>query len=233
MDKEEFFRRYESDSAFRELFEGRAAQQLSEALLTAVVAGGHVSVKGKSAKEISEEFRNYLSIERIRSARLLIAVDYTGTLRVLGREFVQNRKWWLAIVMYATWVEHTLNYLIDIGAHRRGFSHAAAKQIIRDVPLPAKLSWLLPLLGFRHLHPTHRNTLQTLANKRNEFVHYKWPHRESHDDAEIKALLPPTEKAITYLAQYCSRQTLGGRKSEILKLARLRAISNKRATGVH
>jgi hypothetical protein len=220
VDSERFFRRYKSDPAFRKRAEKRMARELVESVLTSAVALGHVSVKGKSAEQTMEEFRKYLSIKRIRSSRFLFAIDHTDTLRALGREFLKKGNLWIALVMYATWVEHTLNHLIFIGVQRRGFNDVTVKRIIRDVPFYGKLSWLLPVLGFRRLHPKHGEALRALAEKRNEFLHYKWPYRENHSNAEIKSLLAQADKALQYLAQYESRQTLQGRKSHIVNAAR-------------
>ena len=220
MDRERFLRRLKSDPAFYERMEKRLARKLVESVLSSAVAYGHVSVKGKSVKKTMEEFRKYLTIKRIRSLPLLFAIDHTSTLRTLGREFLKKGQLWIAVVMYATWVEHTLNLLVSIGVHRRGFSDVTVKQIIRDVSISAKLSWLLPVLGFRRLHPRHGETLRAVAEKRNEFLHYKWPYRANHSDAEIKSLLTQADKALQYLAQYKSRQTLQGRKSHIVNAAR-------------
>jgi len=220
VDRERFLRRLKSDPAFYERMEKRLARKLVESVLSSAVAYGHVSVKGKSVKKTMEEFRKYLTIKRIRSLPLLFAIDHTSTLRTLGREFLKKGQLWIAVVMYATWVEHTLNLLVSIGVHRRGFSDVTVKQIIRDVSISAKLSWLLPVLGFRRLHPRHGETLRAVAEKRNEFLHYKWPYRANHSDAEIKSLLTQADKALQYLAQYKSRQTLQGRKSHIARAAR-------------
>ena len=221
MDREQFFRRYKSDPAFRQRAKKRLARELVEGILTTTVAHGHISVKGKSPEQIMEEFRRYLPVKTIRSIPFLFAIDHTGDLRALGRELLKRGKSWIALVIYATWVEHTLNRLVSIGVQRRGFSDATVKQIIRDVSFSGKLSWLLPILGFRRLHPKHQETLRALAEKRNEFVHYKWPYRESHPDAEIQSLLAQTDKALRYLAQYASRETLGGSKSQLMKAARV------------
>lgn len=231
MDIEQFRRRYESDPAFRERAMERAARDLLEGVLIAAVEIGRVSVRGKSPEQIMEEFRKYLTIKRIRSLPFTFAIDHTGTLRALGQEFLKKGNLWIALVMYATWVEHTLNLLVSIGVQRRGFSDVTVRQIIRDVPFPAKLSWLLPVLGFRRLHPKHAETFRALAEKRNEFVHYKWPYRGSHSNAEIKPLLAQADRALQYLAQYKSRETLGGKKSQIMKAARLNVTPNTRLRG--
>lgn len=228
VDIERFARLYKSSSAFREQAAKRVALELVEAFLTTTVAHGHMSVKGKSAEEIVEEFRKRLLSKKFRSIPVRFAIDHTDSLRALGRESLKKGDLWIALVIYAIWVEHTLNHLVSVGVQRRGLSDAAVKQIIRDVPFSAKLSWLLPLLGFGPLHPKHRETLRALAEKRNEFVHYKWPYREDHSNAEIRALLAQADKALQYLAQYKSRQTLRGSKSQIAKALRLTAARARR-----
>jgi len=221
VDREKFHRRYEFDAAFRVRVAKRVSRELVEGLIESAVAHGEMSVEGKSAEQIMEELRKLFPRERMRAGGFLYAIDHTGDLRALGREYVKKGKLWISVVMYATWVEHILNHLVSIGIMRRRFSDETVKQVIRDVSLPGKLLWLLPVLGFRPLHPKHRETLRVLAEKRNEFVHYKWPYREKHSDDEIRSFLSQVDKALQYLAQYKAKQTLQGRKSQIAKAARL------------
>lgn len=217
LDKERFLKRLQSDPAFLERTEKWVARQLLESVFQTAVSRGDISIKGKSQDQILEEFRKYLTVEKLRTVPFRYAINYTETLRALGRDFLEKNQPWITVLMYSTWVEHTLNFLISVGLERRGFGDATVKQVIRDVSLAGKLSWLLPVLGFRAIHSGHRDTLKALADKRNEFVHYKWPYRKDHSDAELRTSLSQIEKTLRYLAQYVTRETLSGGKSRIAK----------------
>jgi hypothetical protein len=163
---------------------------------------------------------NCVSISRgFERPKCCLRIDHTDALRKLGRDLKKSGSLGVACAIYPTWVEHTLNYIVSVGVQRRGFGNETAKQIIREVRLPGKLTWLLPLLGFRPLNPTHRETLNMLAQKRNEFVHYKWAFREGDPDPDSESLFPKVEKALQYLARYRSAATLHGAKSRIKKAA--------------
>jgi hypothetical protein len=115
----------------------------------------------------------------------------------------------LAIVMYATAVEHWLNGMLEVGLKRRG---EQLDQASERAPLETKLTtrWQ-ELLGLEFPQVLRQSILE-LARARNNFVHYKWPmhseqdhdaHREevtaiAHDAPRIFAALDELEDTVVF-----------------------------------
>jgi hypothetical protein len=199
----------------------RAARELMERVCHALVSSGKVDVKGKSPEEIQDSILQYLTPARIQALDLTHATDHTDDLRRLAKTLQKDGKVWISCTLYATWFEHMLNWLIDISLGRRNYSAEVTRQVIRDVPLPGKVGWLLPILGLPALREEHAAKIRKLAEFRNSFVHYKWTarqfeERDSHK-AELTKLLEAIEKTTRYVQRYVSTVQLGGNKARIAK----------------
>jgi len=181
------------------------SDKLVQTALESVIAHGQLDPKGKSEREIADEFA-YLLRSALDSGKFLIAVDYTSSILSMARKFEKNEEAWLAALFYVIWVEHILNGLISIAVSRRGESEVITKQIIRDVSLAGKFSWLMPFLGYKSIDLKHASVLNKLAEYRNKFAHYKWSYvdldKNADKDHELLAFLKRCQGSIKYLARY-------------------------------
>ncbi len=202
----------------------KVADAFLESLLEGAIAHGKLDVKGKTEQQIKHEFAQ-LIISTKGKSRFLFTIDHTENLRQLGKKFEDKGDVWIAVLFYATWVEHVLNEIISVGISRMGGNDDLTKQVIRDVQLNAKLGWLMPLLGYREIAAQHAECLRKLAEYRNQFVHYKWIYMDVDEKSSpndvVLLFLPKCRKSLSYLARY--------RTSEVLSVSRAklrRAIKN-------
>jgi hypothetical protein len=211
-------KRLKNDLAYRVRLDAKVSAELIRGVLEGAVAHGQIDPRGKSSEAVAKEFAE-LILRTLDGGRFLFTIDHTGSLRDLGRKFERNERPWLATLFYATWVEHVLNGLIALAVSRRGDTDAVTKQIIRDVPLQGKLTWLLPLLGYRPLGQAHVGHLQKLADFRNQFVHYKWSYVDINESgsATLKLLdfLTHCRGSLQHLARYSTSAALAGSKAKL------------------
>jgi hypothetical protein len=129
-------------------------------------------------------------------------------------------------LLYATWVEHWLNQMIQTGLARNGLSPAERNQALRQLPFPAKVSWVLPACGLRRIAAHHQKALIEIGDLRNWFIHYKW-QGEGEDLPQRTAVNRAVEnidKSITYLRRFERRELFGEEKDHVQRyMARNRA----------
>lgn len=98
-----------------------------------------------------------------------------------GLRFVEEDQADLAIVMYATALEHWLNGMLEGGLKRRGEQLDPATER-RSLEHKLTTRWR-ELLEVEFPDDLRQSVLE-LARARNNFVHYKWPvHSEQEHDA--------------------------------------------------
>jgi hypothetical protein len=111
-----------------------------------------------------------------------------------------------------------VNKIVLTGAERRGLSRERGYEMLRDVSLRGKLTWLLPLVGFREMNKGHLKTLTELSDRRNQYVHYKWKGvLETRGEGKaVHQLVEATEGAIRYLRSY-ERSVIYGDRLRMLR----------------
>jgi hypothetical protein len=206
------------DAEFRERAIKKRAPILVRNVIDGAIAHGAVDPKGKTGIQILQEVLGRVNDPKWKG-KLRFAIDHTDTLRRLASEMGDAGHTEIQGLLLATWVEHVLNELVSAGAARKGLADATIRQIIRDVPLSAKLGWLLPLLGLGALSPTRVPALLKLADIRNQFVHYKWTYtdggREKDSGDATQRAIEKAREPIKYLAQYRARQLHLGTKKKV------------------
>lgn len=104
-------------------------------------------------------------------------IEHGPTLVRGATRFVNEGESYLAILLYATAVEHWVNGMLETGMRRQGNQLTSASER-GTLALKLDIRWL-QLLGSPFPSGLRDRILQ-LAEARNDFVHYKWP---SLDDA--------------------------------------------------
>ncbi|WP_318489345.1 hypothetical protein [Photobacterium leiognathi] len=69
----------------------------------------------------------------------------------------------------------------------------------------AKTSWLLKLIDLPPFDKDHLNIMGKLAEKRNSFVHYKYPIINEADIESLDKFFKEVEKSINYFISYESK----------------------------
>ena len=145
-----------------------------------------------------------------------LITDYRKTILKTADNFIDNNLE-LSITLYATFVEHTLNGIIQIACNRKGLNTKTINEIIRSINIKSKATWFLNILDLPPINSKHVKTILKLSEIRNSFIHYKWLPDSDNDTkktiatSEIKAL-------VKYLKSYDSKLEFNGNKTKIKKL---------------
>jgi hypothetical protein len=199
-------------------------QELAEGvlplLLDQAIREGRIDPRGKSEAELNKEFEGYLR-EQVEEGKevvsgqaegeVLVVFDYKTLLLREARRFATEGANEPACLFYATWLEHWLNQMIVTAAGRRGLSREEITQMIRDLSLRAKVSWVFPALSLPRLEQTHQGLAIELSDLRNAFVHYKWqgePEDRPRQTALARAI-ERVEETVTYLEDFERREIYG------------------------
>lgn len=160
-------------------------------LIESAVHRGTITLDGKSDADIAESIKTFLSSVRSGDVTFALGTDHSQDLRTEAERLHEAGRHELAITMHATSVEHWLNSMLRSGAERMGLEEPDTTQMIRDASLRAKAGWLWKLLFDADFPPEIRQQIVQLSNRRNAFVHYKWPAESgipSEMDAEMEKL---------------------------------------------
>lgn len=204
----------------------KLAETLMHDLLTSAIEDGRIKAEGKSEVEIGRDFALLLSsYVKSPDREILWTIDYRNTVLLQGRLFFKAGDYRLASLLYGTWFEHWLNWLISIVGKRRGLHEDEITQLIRDAPFRGKLTWMFPLLGLRHLAGSHRNAIFKISDLRNNFVHYKWKGKDDasgeREEKELVDCLSAIEKTVKYLQSYENKYIFHRKKKAIKKLIKI------------
>lgn len=204
----------------------RLAEELAHSLLTAAVEDGRITVEGKSEEELGNDFVKLLSDYFSTPGREIIWItDYRVSVLEQARLFHKAEEYRLACLLYGTWFEHWLNWLIVTAGKKRGLNAEELTQIIRDTPFRGKMTWMFPLLGLRHLPANHKNSIFKITDLRNSFVHYKWKGKDweadRREDQESADSLASIEKTVKYLSHYESKYIFHRQKKVLRKVVKI------------
>jgi hypothetical protein len=161
-----------------------------------------------------------------------ICIDHRELLLQDAAHFWNAEKYDLAYVIYATWFEHSINFII-MKRVAKNISQKYGNEIVRSLSILAKFSWLLDLVGLPSFNQKHRATIAKVADLRNAFIHYKFPTK----DIDMSAPLNEREKldtfylqiikAVRYMKAYGTRTVLSGKSTTIKKT--LKKYLNRRS----
>lgn len=123
----------------------------------------------------------------------------------------------VSLTMFATIIEHTLNSIIKIYCINKALDIKTHIEIIRNVNIRGKYTWLLSLMGFPTIKESYTKLIQQISDERNSYVHYKWKTVDFEND-NPKIELVKLEKLINYIKQYETEILYNGNKNRIDKI---------------
>lgn len=173
-------------------------------ILQELVETGAIDPKGKSDQQLSVELRYYIK-RTTKSAGVQFAYSYSDQLLSQARRYADDRNGHLAILFYATWIEHWINGVIYTRGKVMHLVEDELLMLIRDTSLRTKLSVLPRLLGLPGLKPSHISVVLRASELRNAFVHYKQVPKSDLKLDEGKPTTTDferTEKSVRYLQGY-------------------------------
>lgn len=162
---------------------------------------------------ILEKFKESLN----SNGELEVVIDHRDDLLNHAKYFENNNDLNMALVMYSTFFEHSINSVIVNALLVKGFDNKSKNEVIRSATLRAKLSWVLKLLDLPKFNEKHMTTILRIADKRNAHVHYKFGSEsiEYDDKDELTSLLSIARKAVKYSKLYESKVLYGGNKGRV------------------
>jgi hypothetical protein len=173
----------------------------------------HVGLARYLKKAVNERFR--------RNVAIVTVIDHRESILREARIFSKLEKAEPAILLYATWIEHFINSLVEGAARKKGLQHDEIPDLIRDSPLKGKTSSLLHLLELPPMPLSKRQHINKVMEMRNGFVHYKWKFKNIDDnshDEQLERLARATEGLVTYLKGYEKRNVLSFSNRKLKKL---------------
>ena len=123
-----------------------AGYTVIEAVRQSAIRYGHIDPRGKTAVEAEEEFAQFL-LKFLKQPSYFWVMDYKEDLLEQARLFRASGQNHLACLLYATWLEHWVNGIIDTYAGRKKLDRETTVQMLRDATTRAKLTWLFVLLS--------------------------------------------------------------------------------------
>ena len=163
-------------------------------------------------KEYLDDENNEINFELI--------VDHRDYIINLARLEEKKGNTELTTTLYATYVEHTLNRIIHIACVSKKHDYKTQNEIIRNINIGGKCTWLLELLELPALNPNHVKTILEISDERNSFIHYKWKpelklssisRRRKIEDVERKERI---DSLLKYLENYESELEFKGDKEK-------------------
>jgi hypothetical protein len=162
------------------------AESMLRGLATSFVVSGAIDPRGMSEEEFREAVAAHLAELAVAlrdidpndpngtgESWLQITLDHQDGILEDARRFVDEEKYDHAVVMYATWIEHWINWMLGWKFDRTEADRKALDQLMR-FGLAQKLgvAWLLT---FEEPFDTQlANQILRIAEVRNGYVHYKW-----------------------------------------------------------
>lgn len=186
-----------------------------------LLADGHMNTEGKTEEQIMTEVRK-AALKWSNRRPMLMAVDFRGNLLTQARRLKRQKEYHEATLYYATWFEHWINGVLL--RNLRSLDDQEARQMIRDVGLKGKFTWLLALVHERRIRHSHLNAILRICELRNEFVHYKYKlvDADQNDDKErFRDTHRKAEIAVRYLQAFEEQHFFKGATRSLLKKLRV------------
>ena len=203
MTEEQFKKLFKSKKSYAKL-----AESTTICLIETAIVHGKMTIEEFANKPLGE-IKDIL-FETIKGCtneneEFNSTIDYTEGIVQEAKVLKNKKNYRLALVLYATTIEHHLNDIIHKSLISKNFHLNEIENIMR-LDIEAKRTWLFPLLGLPRLSKDCSKYIKTISDKRNEFVHYKWKgsfEKEFNDkDKEYENLCKKAISTISYIKRF-------------------------------
>jgi hypothetical protein len=169
---------------------------------------GHIPTFGRSDTEILDRVRQYVDAFVADDGPIHGVVDRAPDLLLTARSLRAEGRHDEAFVYFATWIEHWANDLLSIVLRRRQCDETVVLQMLREVSLRSKLTWLPIVLGLPALDQALVGSVLRLSDARNSFIHFKWQFTDMDGRGEAARreteLLASADDIVAQLTEYAS-----------------------------
>lgn len=135
-----------------------------------------------------------------------IRFNFFDTLMNEAKKYCEEEEYFLSLVLYATYIEHWFNDLINCLAVTKNLDDNATGKLFKMFTNDARLEVLLQLFDLPEIDENIKNDLKIIFDTRNYFIHYKWkPKNEKEGAEQIQKFIDYSKKApkiIEYLNNY-------------------------------
>ncbi len=186
----------------------------------ALLGDGQIDPEGKTEEQIMTEVRK-IALKWSNQRPMKWSADFRQDLLNRARSFKRKRNSHEAILYYATWFEHWINGILI--RRLRTLDERETCQMIRDVSLRGKFTWLLALVHEKRIPERHIKAVLQICDLRNEFVHHKYKMLDVDSDDESKKLNEAhrsAEKSVRYLQKFEERHFFKGPARGLLRKLR-------------
>lgn len=186
----------------------RFAESMVISVIETAILHGKMSIEeftDKPFNEIKDILLDTVKACTNKDEEFRSTVVYTDDITKEAKILQDKQNYRLALILYATAIEHHLNDIIQKTLISKNFFLSEIENIMR-LDIEAKRTWLFPLLGLPRLSKNCSKNIKAIADKRNEFVHYKYKGSfEKEADIKDKEYENLCEKAIStvsYIKRY-------------------------------
>lgn len=195
--------------------EKKLAKRILETVAQTMYSSGLLKEQDlKNTKIIRDKIIKFVQTDQFQ-----FVLDHRETILGYALSFSKTHEYNLAIMFYAMFFEHSINSIILRKLHERHFSRTTVLEIIRNVSIQHKITWLIQLLDLPKFNEKHRKVILAGAEKRNAFVHYKFPvvpeELEELEELNEKKLAESLRKTATYMKKYESQILYSGSKAKL------------------
>ncbi len=173
-----------------------SSREISFLLRNIIAAFSNAGYLGLDDKNPQEVLRRLRRLARTLPPDFDSIHDHRQDLLRLARRFRLQNQRECSVLMYATWIEHTLNLILQELARSRQVGEIYIQALLREGSVRAKSSWLLVLLGRRPLSNRIVSRIQKITDSRNAFVHYKWSRLSKQVVSDLNSALNDAEPVV-------------------------------------
>ena len=132
--------------------------------------------------------------------------NFLGKILAEAKKYYVTKEYFLSLVLYATYIEHWFNDLINCLAITKNLDDSTTEKLIKMFTNDSRLDLLWPLFDLPEIDEKVKKDIKMIFDTRNYFIHYKWkPKNDKEGFSQIEKFLVYTEKApeiIEYLNEY-------------------------------
>jgi hypothetical protein len=194
-------------------------------LLVQTIESGLIDTSGKTVDQIIQEATQLLKeFAHSEPSEVHMGTSHLEDLLQQASKFIEQDALYFACLFYATWLEHWVNRLFFRLAERRDMLTTDIVNMLREVRLEGKMTWLPQLFGLEPIDKVHRVRIASLMSRRNEFTHFKWKvynldsgveYEQGRSLADLMEQFRAT--TIPYLLDYEDRHLDGGMRESLLQ----------------
>lgn len=208
--------------------ESNFARSFLETVLTTAIESGDILVGDRQVDDILADFREWARNLAASDGDIPLTIEHRPGLLTQAEQHAAAANYTIALILYATWIEHSINDLVTRGLERQNVSQRSTRALLRAVSLDPKITALWEVAGIPAMDTELVKSILRIASVRNEFVHYKWPcepedpRRAESSSDRYEAATKLCEEVVSAIADLAESYLWHGRRTEILSAFRLR-----------